>query len=508
MRTRIYRSIVSRLVAVALVAAGSIGFGVGVPAASAAGTTPQTITFGPLPSTSGVNFTYLFNARASSGLPVDVLVEGPPAPACFASSTEFFTVERIGTCLITFSQPGDATYAPAPEVTFTMTITGASNVITVSPAVNMQIGQTQQIVASTSSGLPIQYNAVIVGGQQVCSISSTGLVTGLAAGTCSIRLDSAGTGTYVSAAPVTRNFAVTKRNQAALVLSAPTALNPGDAAAISVSGGSGTGATSISVTGDCSLTGLNLTANSSGTSCTVSATKAADDQYQSAVATQTVRIMSASTGGGTSGGGSSGGGSGTGPVASTDVLPEFSFVIDEEATKKAKPSLDAKDVSSVTGGVVIFKGSRLNTIEQVFLGGTIPVKILSSTVNSIELELPKASLVGLQALRLLTAEGEKIFEDAIQYLAAPPALKAVTKVLKGFKSNQTALSKTQKLALKSFVKSIGAYKMVECRGLTKPIYLTCRYLKVIYKAGRVKVTKLKLKANSATAKQVRLVFSR
>jgi hypothetical protein len=87
-------------------------------------------------------------------------------------------------------------------------------------------------------------------------------------------------------------------------------------------------------------------------------------------------------------------------------------------------------------------------------------------------------------------------------------LKPVTKILKGFKANQTSLTKSQKAALKASVKSVGKYKLVECRGLTKPIYMACKYLKTIYTAGRVKVTKVKLKSSSAAAKQVRLVFSK
>jgi hypothetical protein len=100
----------------------------------------------------------------------------------------------------------------------------------------------------------------------------------------------------------------------------------------------------------------------------------------------------------------------------------------------------------------------------------------------------------------------------VNYLAAPapnPVLpKSVTKTLKGFKANQTSLTKFQKAAIKAFVKSVGNYKLVECRGVTKPIYMTCKYVKSIYKAGRVKVSKLSLKQSNPAAKQVRLVFNR
>jgi len=203
------------------------------------------------------------------------------------------------------------------------------------------------------------------------------------------------------------------------------------------------------------------------------------------------------------------------PPSVTPITPtpqtnsgDMIFMLDEEATKKLKPSLDAKDVQAATGGLMVFKGRNLLAIEQVFVGDNIPVKILKSTDAEIELELPKASLVGLQTIKLKTAVGEKSYEQAVKYLAASVVLKPVTKILKGFKANQTVLTKSQEAALKAFVKSVDKYKLVECRGLTKPIYLACKYLKTIYKAGRVKVTKMNLKSSSAAAKQVRLVFNR
>jgi hypothetical protein len=187
-------------------------------------------------------------------------------------------------------------------------------------------------------------------------------------------------------------------------------------------------------------------------------------------------------------------------------------MIDQEATKKLKPSLDAKDVQSTTGGRMVFKGRNLLSIEKVFIGDNIPVNIVKSADAEIELELPKASVVGLQNIRLKTSAGERDYEGAVNYLAAPapnPVLpKSVTKTLKGFKANQTSLTKFQKAAIKAFVKSVGNYKLVECRGVTKPIYMTCKYVKSIYKAGRVKVSKLSLKQSNPAAKQVRLVFNR
>ena len=250
--------------------------------ASADGTTPQTITPPTLPSTAQVNEHFTLNATASSGLPVSVVVTGFPATACSAVSMHEFLVERIGTCQIDFDQAGDSTYAPAPTVTLTITITGAQQTITAAPLLRVPIGGTGQITATLSSGLQLRY-AVIVNGIANCSVTPQGLVTGLVAGACNVLLSSPGTPTIAAASSVIQDVLITKLTQAPLALTAPSTLTAGASGAVSVTGGSGTGTVTFTASGDCSVSGTTVTANSSGTSCTVSATKASDDQYLSLI---------------------------------------------------------------------------------------------------------------------------------------------------------------------------------------------------------------------------------
>jgi hypothetical protein len=417
MHKRLASSLVAGLLAIAL---ASFGLGAGViPSAEAAGSTPQTITPAPLPTTAQINQSFGMSATASSGLPVGISVDGSPASVCNAWSSSYFVIEAAGTCVITFEQEGDSTYAAAPTITVSITVAGAQQVISAAPTLYIPVGGTGQITATTSSGLALQY-AVVIFGTPNCSVNSSGVVTGIAVGPCTVLLNSRASSSYAAATPVTQSVWVTALPSPTATPEAPPSVTP------SPSPNSG------------------------------------------------------------------------------DIV----FILDEEATKKLKPSLDAKDVQSTIGGLMVFKGRNLMSVEKVFIGDNIPVKIVNSTDAEIELELPKASLVGLQTIKLKTAVGEKSFAEAVNYLAAPTVLKPVTKILKGFKANQTSLTKSQKAALKAFVKSVGKYKMVECRGVTKTIYMTCKYLKTIYKAGRVKVTKLNLKATSPAAKQVRLVFTR
>jgi hypothetical protein len=405
------------------IALASFGFAPGaITSAKAAGSTPQTITPGPLPSVAQVNQSFSMSATASSGLPVSISVDGSPATVCNATSSSYFVVEGAGTCVITFEQEGDSTYAAAPTVTVSISVEGAQQVISATPTLYIPVGSTGQITATTSSGLALQYVVVLLGTPN-CSVTSSGVVTGITVGTCTVRLNARGSATYAPATPVNLTVQVTALPSPPVAPEAPPSVTP-------------------------------VTPNP--------------------------------------------------PTNSGDIV----FMLDEEATKKLKPSLDAKDVQSASGGLMVFKGRNLLSVEKVFVGENIPVKIVKSTDAEIELELPKASLVGLQTIKLVTSVGEKAYEQAVNYLVAPTVLKPVTKILKGFKANQTSLTKSQKAALKAFVKSVGKYKLVECRGLTKPIYMACKYVKSIYKAGRVKVTKLKMKASNPAATQVRLVFNR
>ncbi|MCX8529992.1 MAG: hypothetical protein ORN27_08015 [Rhodoluna sp.] len=474
--------------------------------ASATGATPQTITPPTLPSTALVNQSFSLAATASSGLPVSVTVTGSPVTACSSLSAYEVLVERIGTCQIDFDQAGDSTYAPAPTVTLTMTITGAQQTITAAPLLRVPIGGSGQITATLSSGLQLRY-AVIVNGIANCSVSPQGLVTGLVAGACNVLLSSPGTPTIAAALSVIQDVWITKRTQAPLAMTAPSTLTAGASGAVTVTGGSGTGLVSVTAAGDCSVSGTTVTANSSGTSCTVSAIKASDDQYEAASTSQTISISAASSGGSGSSGGSSGGGVTPGPVTSTDNSGDITFVLDKVATQLIKPSLDATDVFNSTGGQLVFTGRNLLSVQQVFVKDNLPVKIVKATDAVMTIELPKASLLGWQSLTLVTSGGKKVFTDSVRYVA-PVVLKAITKTLTGFKVAQKALSKKQIVALKKFVKSVGKYKTVECRGLSSNATMTCKYVKKLYKAGRVKVTKLKIKATSPAAKQVRLVFTR
>lgn len=87
------------------------------------GATGQTISFAPLPSESLGASPFTVTATASSGLPVAFASNNPAV--CIVSG-DTVTLTGAGSCAITASQPGNVTYAAAPPVTQTLSVTTAA----------------------------------------------------------------------------------------------------------------------------------------------------------------------------------------------------------------------------------------------------------------------------------------------------------------------------------------------------------------------------------------------
>jgi hypothetical protein len=122
----------------------------------------------------------------------------------------------------------------------------------------------------------------------ICSVdSSSGSVTILGAGLCTITANSASTENYYAAAEVRHNITIAKAAQDLLTVTGGTTLTYGATLDLDTLGGSGTGDVSFAVTGgtaSCSIdpaTGVLSVDNANGgsTTCTVTATKAFDGNY-------------------------------------------------------------------------------------------------------------------------------------------------------------------------------------------------------------------------------------
>jgi hypothetical protein len=238
------------------------------------------ITF--TPNTLGVSGTTTASATATSGLVVTFSSLTPSF--CTTSGTNGSTVTGVAAglnaCTIAANQAGNASYNPAPQVTGSITVKAGQTIgaITFAPS-TLVVGGTTTASATSSSGLtPVTFSSLTT---SVCTSSGTNgrTVTGVTAGTCTIAADQAGNATYGPAPQVIQDITVGKGNQATLTVNATTPLAYLASQTLSTSGGSGTGAVTYIATGSCTVSGNLLTATSGTGSCSVTATKAADANY-------------------------------------------------------------------------------------------------------------------------------------------------------------------------------------------------------------------------------------
>jgi uncharacterized repeat protein (TIGR02543 family) len=117
------------------------------------------------------------------------------------------TIVGPGTCSITASQAGDATYSAAPDVTRTFQVSAAKTDQSITfpqPADVTTASGPVTLTGTASSGLAVTY---VSNSPSVCTVSGS-TVTIVGPGTCSITASQAGDATYSAAPDVTRTFQV------------------------------------------------------------------------------------------------------------------------------------------------------------------------------------------------------------------------------------------------------------------------------------------------------------
>lgn len=236
----------------------------------------QTITFNALPNKVYGAAPFAVSATATSGLPVSF--SSLTLSVCTVGGSTV-TIGATGTCTIRASQPGDATYAAAPDVDRSFTVAKASQTITFAALANKTYGNAPFTVSATaSSGLAVSFASLTTG---TCTVSAT-TVTIVAAGTCTVRASQAGNGNYNAAANVDRSFTIAKASQtiAFNALSNKTFGNPPFTVTATASSGLTVSFTSMT-TAVCTVSGATVTMVAGGT-CTIRASQSGDANYLAA----------------------------------------------------------------------------------------------------------------------------------------------------------------------------------------------------------------------------------
>ena len=165
------------------------------------GRAAQSITFGPLADVTYPHAPITLNATASSTLDVTFGVVG----ACSVAG-QVLSIDSAGGCVVTASQAGDASVAPAADVLRSFIIGKAAQTITFAlPAGRFTYGDAPfQITATASSGLAVSFTA-----SGACSVqAATVTITG--AGMCQVIASQAGDRNFAPAPEVRNSTTIAK----------------------------------------------------------------------------------------------------------------------------------------------------------------------------------------------------------------------------------------------------------------------------------------------------------
>jgi hypothetical protein len=224
---------------------------------------PQAISFAaapPLAPGSSATVT----ASASSGLPVSYSSTTPTV--CSVNSvTGVVTDLAAGSCIIVANQSGNTQYAPAPEATQSLSVVFNPNQsISFGTAPALSLGGTAMVSATATSGLPVSYSSRT---PAVCGVDgSSGLVSDLAAGACTIAADQPGNASVNPAPQVTQTITVAVP---------PSITVPGAPTGVSVAAGSAANTVRVSIgatnSGGSPITGYSVNSSPAGITGTGSA---------------------------------------------------------------------------------------------------------------------------------------------------------------------------------------------------------------------------------------------
>jgi hypothetical protein len=161
----------------------------------------QTISFTAIPAiVTGTSATA--SATATSGLPV---VFSSLTPLTCSVSGATVTGLATGGCTIAVDQPGNSVYTAAPMVTQSFTIGKGHHDLAFGPAPAIVVGGTGTVSAGDASGATVLFSSLT---PAVCTVSGA-IVTGAAAGLCTIAANLPGDSNYYAAGQVTQSFTIT-----------------------------------------------------------------------------------------------------------------------------------------------------------------------------------------------------------------------------------------------------------------------------------------------------------
>jgi hypothetical protein len=233
----------------------------------------QTVTF-PAIAAQNIGTTVNLSATASSGLTVSFSSTTPAICTVTGNSASFI---GPGNCNIQASQSGNGQYAAAPNVDRVIQVKLLTQSITFAAIAAQNIGTTQNLAATASSGLTVNFSSQT---PAVCTVSSNSASL-IAAGNCIVQASQSGNGQYAAAPNVNRVIQVKLLAQT-ITFPAIAPQTRGTTLNLSATASSGLPITfSSTAPATCTVSGNTASLISPGF-CTVEASQTGDNQYAAA----------------------------------------------------------------------------------------------------------------------------------------------------------------------------------------------------------------------------------
>ncbi len=319
-------------------------------------TGPATRTYGDAP----------FGPTTTGGSGTGALTFTSSTPSvCTASASASVTIVAAGTCTITATRAADANYSATTSAPFPVTVNKADQAtLTVTGPASATYGAADATI-TTSGGSGSGAVTFDEGASTACSIVSGKLHVVSGTGTCSVTATKAADANYNATTSAAFSVTVQKADQATLTAVAVSPAPFGSVQTLTTTGGSGLGAVTYSVGAStaCSVSTDQLTITSSTGTCSVTATKAADGNYNARTsAALSVTVIKAST---------------TLALASDDAASVYGQTVTFTATvAPAAPGAGTPD------GAVQFRVNGQNAGDVVpLVGGTATFSTSLLTVN-------------------------------------------------------------------------------------------------------------------------------
>ena len=242
--------------------------------------TAQTISFPNIGTIGFSSAPITLNATATSGLPVSYSVSGPATV-----SGNMLTLTGTGAVMVTASQGGNSSYAPAADVSQTITVKQGTQTISF-PSVGAQSfgGPAVTLSATASSGLPVAFT--LISGPATLS---SNMLTFTGAGSVVVHASQSGNSDFAAAPTVSQTIVVGKEAQTITFPTISDQTFPAAPVALGATATSGLAVT-YAVSGPAKITGSTLSFTGAGT-VTVKASQVGDTTFAPApTVSQTITV--------------------------------------------------------------------------------------------------------------------------------------------------------------------------------------------------------------------------